>query len=297
MSLKKFIHKPFNIGWHDFIFTLPPEWELTSYSTRQEDGAMSFADERGAIGQINWRTVKAVPDCKRIMSEIHRRYLKDQDPQRELTFQELQFQQANNVIMGWDQPGSRFYASAFLEKPRLLVEWTFPDYSSQKAETVRPMLESFKANIPQDGKLFFGAFGLEINLPDDFKFESISAIPAAITMEFENKKHHRLIAHRWGMPELLFEGSDVKVFYHRFLYNRCRYVIKDIKTVEFFSNEGAEVDFRTRGRFGFDFLLGPWWRGKGTIYHDKSEMRVYAVEHIAPNRIKDRLTVKDVINK
>lgn len=292
--LEKFIHKPFTIGWHDFIYTLPPEWEVTSYSTRKEDGAMSYADESGALGQMTWRTVKAVPDREKIMSEIHRRYLKDQDSMHHATFKDLKFTEANNVVMGYDKPGHRFYASAFLEKPKLLVEWIFPDYSKEKAKTVLPMLKSFKQNKPIDGKIFYGGFGLEVNLPEGFKLETVSAMPAAITMEFENRKHHRITAHRWGMPELLFQGSDVKDYYHRFLYNQRRYVIKEIHSAEFFGEEGVEADFRVRGRFGFDMLLGPWWRGKATAFHDKNEKRVYALEHAAPNRVKDRVTAREV---
>lgn len=294
MSQIKFIHPLFTIGWHDFTFTLPPEWEVTSYSTRKEDGAMSYADETGALGQMTWRTVKAVPDRKRIMSEIHRRYLKDEDPTRYNTFKELQFKEAQNAIMGYDRQESRFYASAFLEKPKLLVEWVFPDYSEEKAEIVLPLLKSFKANEPKDGKIFYGGFGLEVHLPEGFKLETVSALPAAVTMEFENKKHHRITAHRWGMPEILFEGSNVKDFYHRFLYNQSRYVIKEIHSAEFFGKEGAEADYRVRGRFGFDMLLGPWWRGKATVFYNKNEKRVYAVEHAAPNRIKDRVKATDV---
>ena len=294
--MEKFIHPPFKIGWHNFAFSLPPEWEVTSYVLRQEDGTMGFADESGALGQMTWRTVKAVPDKEKIMSEIHRRYLKDEDSKNHATFKDLKFTPANMVILGYDQPGTRFYASAFLEKTKLLVEWVFPDYSEEKSQTVLPMLKSFKQNDPVDGKIFYGGFGLEVNLPENFKLETVSALPAAITMEFENKKHHRITAHRWGMPQLLFEGSDVKDFYHRFLYNQCRYVIKNIHSSEFFGKEGTEVDFRVRGRFGLDMLLGPWWRGKATAYHDKNEMRVYAIEHAAPNRIKDRLTANDVFS-
>ncbi len=115
MSQTKFLHPPFKIGWHDFAFSLPPEWEVTSYLLRKEEGAMGFADESGALGQMTWRTVKATPDHKRIMSEVHRRHIKDEDPARYNTFKELKFITANDVILGHDQKKARFYASAFLE--------------------------------------------------------------------------------------------------------------------------------------------------------------------------------------
>lgn len=294
MSQTKFIHPPFKIGWHTFAFTLPLGWEVTSYVLREEDGAMGFADESGALGQMSWREVKAQPDHERIMSEVHRRYIKEADPARYKNFKELKFIGANEVTMGYDQKNSRFYASTFLEKPKLLVEWTFPEYSKKKADLVLPMLESFHTNEPEDGKKFYAAFGLELKIPEGFKLDTITALPACITMNFENKKHHKITARRWGMPDILFEGSDVKDFYHRFLYSHCRYVIKNVHNAEFFGKQGAEIDFQTRGKFGFDFLLGPWWRGKATVYHDTNEMRVYAMEHFAPRWTKERLTVNDV---
>jgi len=292
----KFIHPPFKIGWHHFKFTLPSFWEVTSYTTNPDEGVIGFASEKGLLGQVSWRKVKAVPDKEKILTEIHRRYIAETDALKAEAFSSLNFININNVLVGTDVAGERYYASAFLEKHKVLIEWIFPEYSKKNFAKVKELLLSFKENYPEDGKKFFAGWGLELFLPDGFELKKISSLPAAVSMEFENKKHHRIIAHRWGMPELLLQNDDLTSFYHRFLYSQCRFVIKNTAEDSFMNMNASVINFKTRGKWGMDFLLGPWWSGYATAVLDQNEKRIYALEHIAPARFKQRETVQSVRN-
>jgi hypothetical protein len=292
---QKFVHPPFQIGWHHLRFTLPLTWEVTSYTTNTDEGTMGFASEKGPHGQVSWRKVKAVPDKEKIMTEVHRRYISETDPDKAEAFSSLNFFTVNDIVVGYEKKGERYYASTFLKEPNILVEWIFPDYSQKNFSKVKSLLASFRENKPEDGRLFFGCWGLEIKIPEGFHLSKISSLPAAVSVEFENKKCHRIVAHRWGMPQLLLEDSDLTSFYHKFLYSQCRFVIKDTKDTLFFNDKpGSIIEFKTRGKWGFDFLLGPWWRGYATCYLNEDEQRIYALEHIAPARFKQRETVEDV---
>ena len=287
-----FIHPRFQIGWHNFKFLLPLTWEVTSYTLSPTNGLIGFANIEGPLGQISWRKVKEEPDVKKIMDEVHRRYLSDEKPELEKKFTTMQSITINNIVIAWHCDGERFYASQYQSEKKLLIEWIFPEYSKNALDVVKSMLITFKENEPKDDKIFFGGWGLEVSVPKGYDLTKVMSLPAAVSMEFENKSHHRIIAHRWGLPEVLLENTDLTNFYHSFLYTKCRFSVKDINDATFFNKQGSSIQFKTRGRWGFDFLLGPWWHGEASAFWDKDEMRIYAVEHIAPNRVKNKYNVE-----
>jgi len=178
----------------------------------------------------------------------------------------------------------------------LLCEWTFPKYSKECADTVIPMLESFSDNLPDEktNRMFFALFGLEVSVPKDYHLDVVEPYPTSISMVFENRKHFRIEAHRYGMADVYMEGADVRNFYHRCLYaKRCR--VTDTRTVAPYCGcDTAEIDFKTRGRIGLDMLLGPWWKGCGCAFLKPQENRIYAFEHIASQFLHEREKVKDI---
>lgn len=287
-----FMHPPFKIGWHHFIFTLPLGWELVSYGMDPDSGIMSFASESGVCGQLSWRKVKAVPDIERIIAEVDWRSRPEYAEGK--PGPALKFETAGQGIIAYSREGERFYASVFLQESRILAEWIFPSFSEPVLKVAREMISGFRENLPDEKSMcFYAAFGLEVKIPSSFSFSSIEAYPAAVSMSFLNSKKHSITAHRWGMASMLLSSDSVGRFYHRFLY-KIKYVIKNMADAPVFGFDGSTVSFRTRGHFGFDFLLGSWWRGTGSCIHVPSENRIYAVEHVAPNRIKDRLGIADI---
>lgn len=292
---RHFRHPAFKVALEGFAFELPPGWEITSYSLVNllTAGRLSFASEDGPQGQFSWRTVKAVPDIPRIIEEIHRRHLGEDAPPK------IRFTRHGHdgrVILAHTRYGERFYASVFNLRKMFLCEWTFPKYTKENADIVVPMLDSFADNAPDEktGRMFFALFGLEVSVPQDYHLDTVEPYPAAVTMIFENRKHYRIEAHRYGMADICMEGAGVLSFYHRCLYAK-RYSIAEKRAVVPYSGfETAEIEFRTRGRIGFDMLLGPWWKGFGCAFLKPQENRICAYEHIASRFLHEREKVKDI---
>lgn len=280
-----------------FSFLLPLDWEITAYELNdvEREGRFSFATEHGAMGQFSWRKVKAAPDIERIIEEVHRRFLgEDAAPKIRFT------RHANGrVYLAHTRQGERFYASVFNASKMFLCEWIFDKYTKDQADLVIPMLDSFTDNEPdpETKRQFFALFGLEASLPAGYKFVDLEAVPTSVTMNFENAKHYKIGVHRFGLADIYMQGADTANFYHRFLYAK-RYSIKDIrKTAPVNGHETAEIDYRARGRFGFDFVLGPWWHGFGSAFYKKSENRIYAFEHLVSHFAKEHELLKDIFQQ
>lgn len=278
-----------------FSFVLPQDWEITAYvlDDWEHNGRFSFASEKGPFGQFSWRKVKATPDIEQIVAEVHRRFLgEDTAPKIRFTRHGAN----GKVLLGHTKPGEHFYASVFNPSKMLLCEWIFESYSKELAELVIPMLESYMEN-PADARTkrqYYALFGLEVSIPEGYKFVNLEAVPTAVTMNFENAKHYKIAAHRFGMAGTYMQGANVANFYHRCLYAK-RYAIRDVKTVSPVNgNDTAEIQYRARGKFGFDFLLGPWWHGFASAFLKENENRIYAFEHLCSPFHKEREKLKDI---
>ncbi len=290
-----FHHPPFKVAMKGFSFVLPRDWEIVGYSfTEEKSGRFGFSSGSGDKGQFSWRTVKDIPDIPRIIEEVHRRELCiDAPPKIRIT----RYGKDGSIILGRTRQGERFYASVFNREKMLLCEWIFPKYSEAAVAEVVPMLESFNTNPAVDGWAFYALFGLEVNVPEDYHFVELTPLPAAVTMKFENQKYYILEVHRWGMADVVMQGANVTNFYHRQLYAR-KYNIRDAKTVDPVNgNDVAEIAYRARGKWGFDFLLGPWWTGFGSAFLRKSENRIYGFEHLASRFVKERLQLRDIFRR
>lgn len=277
-----------------FSFLLPRDWEITAYDLNdvEREGRFSFATEHGPMGQFSWRKVKATPDIERIIEEIHRRFLgEDATPK-------LRFTRHGNgrVYLAHTRQGERFYASVFNASKMYLCEWIFDKYTKDMADLIVPMLDSYTDNDPDPTtkRQFFALFGLEASLPEGYKFVDMEAVPTSVTLNFENAKHYKISVHRFGLADIYMQGADTANFYHRYLYSK-RYVIRDVRKVGAVNgNQTAEIDYRARGKFGFDFLLGPWWHGFGSAFLKKNENRIYAFEHLGSHFSKEREKLKDI---
>lgn len=289
ISTKHFVHPPFKLAMRHFSFTLPAKWEVVGYRRDDLNGEFSFNNPDGPVGQFAWKVVKALPNIEDSIVENHRRLMSLEAPPK------IRFtRHGQGVVLAHTKNGERFYAAIFNVAERCLNEWVFPSYSPEKAQEVVPMLESYSHNLPgKDGRVDYALFGLELSLGEKWILKEIEPYPGSITLMFENSSRHKIYAHRFGMAELILEGADTSNFYHRFLYNK-HYKIRQVVKSEVSGRDGGRVTFATRGKRGFDFVLGAWWRGEGVAFLQESENRIYAFEHIAQSRIKAREDVRDI---
>ena len=60
----------------------------------------------------------------------------------------------------------------------MLNEWIFPCYSREAAAEVIGMLQTYSDNTPENGRVEYAMFGLEVSIPEAYELISIEAYPA-----------------------------------------------------------------------------------------------------------------------
>ena len=281
--MNHFCHPPFQVALPGLRFVLPPHWEITGYEYDTEQGRFAFSLPSGPAGQYSFRPVPGDPDMKRIWEEIHRRH-KGSDTVIPLQFENT----ASGILLATAEKGERFYASCYEKERKRLHEWIFSTRTPETEADARLLLESVCTNPPDgEGYSFYALFGLEAWLPDGFELTEIRPYPADVTLEFENRKHHRIILSRIGMAAFHLQNDTLSRFYQERLVRR-KYTVKKLGERLCGASSLVSHEFRVRGRFGFDALLGPWWKGVGEAFLLRSANRIYTFEHIAPARIPQR---------
>jgi len=295
MAAESNLLKQQKLAWHHFCFTLPPLWEITGYMLPEDKGRIELSTRDGLQGWIGWRKCKAAPDISRIMNEVHRLYLKQNFPEKMQEFKKLSFDKIGSFTTGFTEAGGSCYADLFLEEKGILLEWVFPNYTeSLFKKVIKPLLKTFRHNNNPDWH-HWAAFGLDFKLPCQYFPVSIQPLPANVCINFENKKHHKITVHRWGIPEYLLGNGDLKSFYRKYL-KLLHVSIVEHEETEFGEWPGARTVYRQRGKKGFNFLLGPWWLGHGAVWIKKEEKRIYAIEQVAPKRKMQPLELEDVFS-
>ncbi len=286
--MKPFVHPPFKLALPGISFTLPPGWEITGFEYDRANGRFAFSDRMEPMGQFSFRKVPAVPDMPRIWEEIHRRATGGNGSK--LRFTTLK----SRVLLVLSGKDERFYASIYHPEKQFLMEWIFAPAAWGAVKQIERMLERATLNPPDSqGRENFALFGIEASIPAGFELQEITPYPANIELLFENKRHHKIVLHRYGMAAFQLEGDTLANFYHRKLCEK-RYAVKTVAGRDDAAVDVPHLEFRVRGRFGFDALLGAWWRGSGEALFRPRENRIYAFEHIAPARIKPRECMEQI---
>jgi len=165
------------IAWHDVIFELPDHWEVARYSIASRVGRLEFADRDGARGVLSWETCKRLPDEARILTEYHRRYLKEYDKDAFQRFTDLETRRIGVFLTGQPADGQPCQAVTHLERQSKVLLWRFPAFSRSTFERAwRPILESFRPN--EGDWRTWSMFGIRCRLPRAFEVETAACKPA-----------------------------------------------------------------------------------------------------------------------
>ncbi len=283
-----FVHPPFLLALPGIRFTLRPGWEVTGYEYDTDRGRFGISSPEEPVCQYSFRTVPAKPDMVRIREEVHRRNTPESTAR-------LQFETWDSgMLFVRSGKGERFYASCFDPEKMRLHEWIFSRFDPAAEDSARKMLESVTANPPDArGCTRYALWGLEADIPAGFELEELYPYPGNIELVFENRKHHRITVRRTGLAAFQLAGDTLSRFYQELLV-RKKFVVKKTGTRPVCGREAASHEFRVRGRFGLDALLGPWWRGLGEAFLREDENRIYSFEHTAPARIAARESLETI---
>ena len=272
-----------HIAWHDVAFDVPDHWEVTRYSIASEIGRIEFAGREGALGVLSWETCTRPPDEERILTEHHRRYLKQHDKEAFQRFTSIKTLRAGTFLAGCPANGEPCQAVAHLERQSKVIMWMFPAFSMGTFEHLwRPILESLR---PNDGAWrAWSMFGIRCQLPRDFELDEAACKPADAWLAFERKNLHKVDLHRWGVPRELLRGRDIEAFFRNVVRGHDGRVLDSCRE-PFRGMDSVTVSTEVRGTHGMDRLYGSRWHGAGRIWHDMVEKRLYAWVQAAPRKV------------
>ena len=270
------------LAWHHLKCLIPEDWEVTTYALPASEGRLELSTRQGVQAQVSWDTCKTTPDVRRMMTELHRRHLRKSRPQRFLEFQELSTIQAGDFLAGFWETGGLCHAGRFLEEERILVRWEFPDYRPEMLDGLwAPLLKSCEPNAAEWRD--YAVFGLHVAFPAEFKPTEVSPFPANATMAFENPAGLNVVLHRWGLPDLVLAGQTLENFYVNALSRSgCR--ARKTRQVSLSGVDAFEVEYDRRAERGVEKLYGRW-PGRGVIWRNDEEMRLYALEQTGPRKL------------
>ncbi len=279
-------------AWLHFKCLLPEDWEPVVFSGNPLEGRLEFANRSGHLARVVWMQCKETPDIAKMMDEFHKARLKDRDREAFKAFKGLSFRDAGAYRLGVHAPGSPCQAAAYSKAVKTLTIWTFPEFSEERFKALwLPILKSCAENCGDWRE--WALWGLDFRLPSDFSLVETHPLPANVTLSFESPRRFRADLHRWGLPDVLLQGSSLEGFYRRFI-SAGRAKVINVETSMKSGFETVEIDFERRGEFDMDFLYGRWWTGKAICWHDVEQMRVFAFEQ-ASNRKTPKLEISDVL--
>lgn len=271
------------LAWHDFVFQLPDDWEVTLYSTAVPSGRFEFTNREGSLGRLSWEHTQRFPDEQRILTEYHRRYLRDHDKSEFQGFSGIHTERVGAFLMGYRHADEPCQAVAHLKEAGVVLMWVFPKYSEQRMKQIwKPILESFTPNADEWRE--WGCFGIRCRLPRAFDIERARCLPADAWIEFQHKNMHRIDFHRWGLPRELLRGESLEGFFRRILRGSDARVL-ECRPETWRGMESVRTSIETRGTRGMDQLYASFWHGEGRIWHDTEEKRLYAYVQAAPKKI------------
>lgn len=271
------------LAWHEFMFDLPADWEVTRYSIGAPVGRFEFANRAGGLGRLSWEKSKRIPDDHRIVAEYYRRHMDRHHPNPEKDGQSITTKRIGAFYVGYRNEGEPCQAITHLKHPGVILMWLFPDYTPrQLAELWAPILESFEPN--NRPWRAWGGFGFDFALPCEFELEQVQILPADVWMEFQHKNMHRVDIHRWGLPRELLRNSDLEGFASRILKGSGVRIV-DTRTEVWRGMESVLFKTETRGTKGMDKLFSSYWPGKTRFWHDAAAKRIYACIQTAPKKL------------
>jgi hypothetical protein len=277
------------LSWHTFSFTLPLGWEVTAYLLDEHDGQLQLYERERFRGQLVWRKTPKRPDESRIMTEIHRRHLQKELPQRAETFTELSTRRVGDFLLGYAIEGEPCQASLYQPETKMLVQWVFPELGEDELAVVEPLLRSYRTNDAAIRR--WELFGVGIGLPRELAFSEMAPEPANVAITFESKRHLTVVARRIGMVGETLRTITLAQL-HRALLRRGGARIVSSEDREIRGYPGVYTIYERRGERRLEQLAGRYWKGEAFLWHDEHEGRIYGLEQIGPTKQK-RLDLLD----
>lgn len=249
---------------------------MGSNALHAEMGSIPFYSRDGLRGTYSWRIVKGEPDNQRIHTEVFRRALnalelKEKDDS-------FRFCTWGDFSVGICLDAELIIASQHLPKHKILLEWTFPIESSSP-EKCEEIIRSYR---PNDGDMTHWAFhDFEIAVPSNFYPIELKIFPGTTVLQFINHRKHKVTLRRWALPDELMGNRSLSEF-SDWLMRRFSRKIVSSEELETDDQSLIRMTYQEKGKFGFESIVGSWWKGVSTTWKDAKKKRVFSYETYGP---------------
>ena len=263
-------------AWHHMALRVPEHWELIGFKKNPRDGRVVLADRNGETLQAFWKIIRQTPAVRQLLTSLVSKLTEGRISPTEA-------RRSIKEIAGWHvamprEPELPLFAARWHESQRVLLNFTFPPHPDTAVRArVHEILASWQPNDGPDR--LWAAFGLEFTLPEAWRLDEVTALPACQVMRFEDRKGQTVAIHRYGMMPAILQGEDMPTFFAR-VRGRGAMLRRTGTFTKEGRHEGAELSYETRGKSGWS-MLARTWQGRVWLWRRDDLKRLYAIDHHA----------------
>lgn len=269
------------LAWFHFILRVPSTWEVVGFKRNPLKGELFLSDRYGPTLMLHWRRIpvrKEISLERRILTQARGNY-----EQHELEVPtDQKIRRRIRPIGLWTAfvPQEAVLpplAGLYLPESQILLNLIFPPHPESGEGRVRSVLNSYEPNTGPDR--VWAAFGMDFDVPEEMDLVQVTALPAAATFLFENRREESLTVHRYGMLDHILSQDDMAGFYARvkgrgtLLYRGAEFEKDDCP--------GIELHYQTRGSGGISSLMSRMWDGRVLAWCSKEKQRLYYIDNNA----------------
>ena len=245
---------------------------------------MEFSTRKGPQAGVVWEPCTRIPDTQTMMVSLFRNRFPGAGSRRPASVKDITVKRVGAFVLGYSSEELPCQALCYLQNRKKLLRWVFAFSRASAIKKVWiPILESFE---PNDGEMKeYAVYGLDFRLPADFLVTRMSVLPANVMIGFQNGKKISAGFRRWGMTEFMLAGQTLSAFYRAFVHPKnC--VVSDIRETEIAGMEAVKASYEQRGQHRIDrFMKRTRKNGEAWLWYNREEMRIYAFEQVAPDRV------------
>jgi len=269
------------VGWQGIRFTLPPDWNVTSFSMERESGYLRVdAPGNSAVTvQIRWsdgsKQTPASPTLYSLVAPTVRQWLKRPEPalaqadlksNLEKMFQESakQARKAKTTFESSIKPEKREGPNG--ERTAMNFSWTGAGRGQGKiwqCSHCRRIVVAQVVGMPKDGgaiaaiasQLFasiqdhsvdgydlWALYDLKVEIPDDFRLQEQKLLSGYLSLTF-GRHGERIILDRWGLANMTLKKFKLEDWFQ----NNISVNLKRMKTDEIESDQGHAISHYSGG--------------------------------------------------
>ena len=230
-------HVPSAIGWHGIYLEPPSGWDLAQVSGDMVQGQIRVDGPTNQHIRVRWKREKRKPNIDRILD----RYLKDLE--KASRKKKTAFERSVDLNLPvHTEKGKRkpvFFSWRSKEQAIGLIWWceickriTIAQVDGPLERNLTPVAIQILGTLDDhavDGVHTWAAYGLSVEIPDDFTLMSSKLLSGYIDIRF-TRRRSSIVVDRWGLADVALRSQNLKdwilAHYQRTL-EKYRYEVRE----------------------------------------------------------------------